>query len=67
MGEGEGERARWVPYFMAADVDATVTAAKSNGGSVVMPATDLPEVGRIAWLADPAGAVFALLKPDPRM
>ncbi len=66
-GEGEGERARWVPYFMTADVDATVALAGANGGSVLMPPTDLPEVGRIAWLADPAGAVFALLKPDPQM
>jgi predicted enzyme related to lactoylglutathione lyase len=32
-----------------------------------MSATDVPEVGRMAWLADPFGAVFALLKPDPRM
>ncbi|MFE5809624.1 VOC family protein [Streptomyces sp. NPDC056491] len=64
---GEGDRARWTPYFHVTDVDATVAVARANGGSVVMPATDLPEVGRIAWLADPAGAVFALLKPDPQM
>ncbi|MFE5556091.1 VOC family protein [Streptomyces sp. NPDC056544] len=67
LGEGGEEQARWVPYFASADVDATVAAAKAGGGTVIMPATDLPEVGRIAWLADPAGAVFALLKPDPRM
>ncbi|MFG2994598.1 VOC family protein [Streptomyces sp. NPDC048257] len=64
---GEGAESRWTPYFHVADVDATVAAAKANGGSVVMPAADVPQVGRIAWLADPAGAVFALLKPDPQM
>ncbi|MFJ6798136.1 VOC family protein [Streptomyces sp. NPDC091268] len=58
---------RWVPYFHAADVDATVSAIEGAGGSVLMPAADVPDVGRIAWAADPAGAVFALLKPDPRM
>ncbi|MCJ1681517.1 VOC family protein [Streptomyces sp. APSN-46.1] len=58
--------ARWVPYFNVPDVDATVEAADANGGSVLMPAADVPDVGRIAWLADPAGAVFALLKPNPR-
>ncbi|KQV17559.1 MULTISPECIES: VOC family protein [unclassified Kitasatospora] len=64
---GGVERPRWVPYFHAQDVDATVATAQANGGSVLMPAADVPEVGRIAWLADPFGAVFALLRPDPQM
>lgn len=67
LGDGAGELPRWVPYFHSTDVDATIAAAQSNGGSVLMPATDVPEVGRMAWLGDPFGAVFALLKPDPRM
>ncbi|WP_328443981.1 VOC family protein [Streptomyces sp. NBC_00386] len=67
LGGGEGERPRWVPYFHAEDADATAAAATANGGSVLMPAADVPDVGRIAWLADPFGAAFALLKPDPRM
>ncbi|GAA1176943.1 hypothetical protein F4556_005592 [Kitasatospora gansuensis] len=70
LGGGAGggnERPRWVPYFHAEDVEAIVTAATANGGSVLMPAVDVPEVGRIAWLTDPFGAVFALLKPNPQM
>ncbi|MEV0986031.1 VOC family protein [Streptomyces sp. NPDC049949] len=70
MGDGAGagvEKPRWVPYFNVADVDAVVSAASGNGGSVLMPAADVPDVGRIAWVADPSGAVFALLKPDPQM
>ncbi|MGW0428019.1 VOC family protein [Streptomyces sp. NPDC002990] len=66
LGEGAGEEARWVPYFNVPDVDATTRAVEENGGSVLMPGADVPEVGRIAWAADPAGAVFALLKPNPR-
>ncbi|MGW6855204.1 VOC family protein [Streptomyces xanthophaeus] len=66
-GAGDGQEARWVPYFSVADVDATTAAAEQGGGSVLMPGADVPQVGRIAWLADPAGAVFALLTPDPRM
>ncbi|WP_327269056.1 VOC family protein [Streptomyces sp. NBC_01218] len=62
-----GGHSRWVPYFHVEDVDATVGATRSHGGSVLMPAADMPDVGRMAWLADPFGAVFALLKPDPRM
>jgi predicted enzyme related to lactoylglutathione lyase len=66
-GAGDGaERPRWVPYFHTEDVDATVAAARSHGGSVLMPAADVPEVGRISWVADPFGAAFALLRPDPR-
>ncbi|MFD8370502.1 VOC family protein [Streptomyces sp. NPDC059688] len=60
------EDARWVPYFAVADVDALVAAVEGNGGTVLMPAATVPDVGRIAWLTDPAGAVFAVLRPDPR-
>jgi predicted enzyme related to lactoylglutathione lyase len=64
--QGEAEQARWVPYFAVADADAVVTKVQANGGSVLMPAADVPDVGRIAWLADPGQAVFAVLKPNPR-
>ncbi|WP_306324911.1 VOC family protein [Streptomyces venezuelae] len=56
---------RWIVYFDVQDADAIVTAAQENGGSVLMPAADIPDVGRIAWLADPFGAPFAVLKPAP--
>ncbi|RSS75485.1 VOC family protein [Streptomyces sp. WAC06614] len=63
----EGQRdARWVPYFAVADADAVTAAVGANGGQVLMPPADVPDVGRIAWLTDPAGAVFAVLKPNPR-
>ncbi|MFG2634169.1 VOC family protein [Streptomyces sp. NPDC048362] len=60
------EDARWVPYFAVADVDAVVAAVEDNGGTVLMPAATVPDVGRIAWLTDPDHAVFAVLRPDPR-
>ncbi|MEU0004132.1 VOC family protein [Streptomyces sp. NPDC006314] len=60
------EDARWVPYFAVADTDAVAAAVQGNGGTVLMPAANVPDVGRIAWLADPAQAVFAVLRPDPR-
>ncbi|MGV9344287.1 VOC family protein [Streptomyces spiralis] len=61
-----GLEAGWVPYFAVADADETARRAERNGGSVPMPATDVPGVGRIAWLADASGAIFAVLKPNPR-
>lgn len=64
--QGEGMAPSWVPYFAVADADRTAEAVQGNGGSVLMPAADVPDVGRIAWFADPFGAPFAVLKPEPR-
>ncbi|MFJ3582158.1 VOC family protein [Streptomyces sp. NPDC090127] len=60
------DHARWIPYFAVGDADEIVARVQGNGGSVVMPAADIPDVGRIAWLADPYGAPFAVLKPAPQ-
>ncbi|MCQ9181815.1 VOC family protein [Streptomyces sp. IBSBF 2953] len=60
------QQAHWLPYFEAADVDAAVARAEELGGSVQMPATDIEGVGRIARLADPYGARFAVIKSAPR-
>ncbi|MFF8376136.1 VOC family protein [Streptomyces sp. NPDC015661] len=62
----EGMAPSWIPYFTVEDPDAVSRTAQGGGGSVVMPAADVPDVGRIAWLADPFGAVFAVMKPNPR-
>ncbi|MFF0448894.1 VOC family protein [Streptomyces sp. NPDC004609] len=62
----EGMEPLWIPYFDAADADVVVTKAQQHGGSVLMPAADVPEVGRIAWLADPSGAPFAVITPAPQ-
>ncbi|MFF5476274.1 VOC family protein [Streptomyces sp. NPDC012935] len=55
----------WLPYFEVTDTDATVAKAQELGGTVRMPATDLPDVGRIAKLTDPYGARFAVIKSAP--
>ncbi|MER6478349.1 VOC family protein [Streptomyces filamentosus] len=62
---GPGERSRWIPYFEVADVDATAEAVTGAGGTVLLPAADIPDVGRLAWFADPFGAEFAVLRPTP--
>jgi predicted enzyme related to lactoylglutathione lyase len=63
--KAHGARPAWIGYIHAADVDARVAAVKAAGGSVQMPPTDLPGVGRIAMVADPAGAPFYLMTPRP--
>ncbi|MFI8961653.1 VOC family protein [Streptomyces sp. NPDC053493] len=65
--QGGADKSRWIPYFMVTDPDMTATTTQENGGSVLMPPADVPDVGRIAWLADPFAAPFAILRPDPAM
>ena len=50
----------WKVSFGAADVDAACKAATANGGIVLMPPNDWGP-GRVATVADPAGAVFDLV------
>ncbi len=59
----------WSIYFGVDDAEATVEQAKSLGGAVYMPPTDIvpvegqPAIGRFAALADPQGAVFSVFQP----
>jgi predicted enzyme related to lactoylglutathione lyase len=53
----------WLPYFQVADVDVSAEKAKSLGGKIQMPPTDIPNTGRFAMLTDPQGAGFAIYKP----
>ncbi len=46
------------------DTDATVAKAGELGGTVVSEPTDIAP-GRLAVLADPQGAVFSVIKPQP--
>ena len=57
-----GARPGWLGYIGVDDVDATVAAIEGDGGKVLMPAWDLPNVGRLAMVADPQGAPFYLMR-----
>jgi predicted enzyme related to lactoylglutathione lyase len=57
----------WLAYFAVDDADATVAKARESGGDVPFGPEDMPEVGRIAVLKDPFGAIFAVIQPDPAM
>jgi predicted enzyme related to lactoylglutathione lyase len=50
----------WAVYLSVADVDATASQAASLGGTVLVPGTDIPEIGRFATIQDPQGAVFSV-------
>ncbi|WP_138932858.1 VOC family protein [Roseovarius arcticus] len=52
----------WAVYFAVADVDAAAQQVKALGGSVHMEPQDIPDVGRFAFVADPQGAMFYLMR-----
>ena len=52
----------WMPYFSVEDCDGAVAKATSLGASTFVPAMDIAGVGRFSVLADPQGAVFALIR-----
>lgn len=54
----------WTVYLATADVEATCAAAESAGAMVAMPPMTVGDQGRMAMLADPAGAVIALWQAD---
>jgi predicted enzyme related to lactoylglutathione lyase len=58
---GEKRRPAWLPFLAVRDVDAAKRVALDHGATLVTAAKDYPARGRQAVLADPQGAVFAIL------
>jgi predicted enzyme related to lactoylglutathione lyase len=58
----------WGVYFAVDDLDSTLGAVKDNGGQVLMQPMDVPEVGLMAVVQDPQGAVMTVMVPagEPR-
>ncbi len=52
----------WLPYAMVDDCDDSLAKAEGLGAKVVVPAQDIPDVGRFAVIGDPAGARLAMIK-----
>jgi hypothetical protein len=57
-----GARPVWLGYIGVNDVDACVARITAAGGSVMMPATDIADVGRIAMVTDPQGVPFYVMR-----
>ena len=63
--EWKGVPSHWLVYFAVADCDATCEKARGLRAEVLVPPTDIPDVGRFAILQDPQRAVFAVIKLMP--
>jgi predicted enzyme related to lactoylglutathione lyase len=53
----------WNSYVTVASADEAADAAVQAGGSIHAPAFDVMTAGRMAVVADPAGAVFSVWEP----
>ncbi|HEU0032211.1 MAG TPA: VOC family protein [Kofleriaceae bacterium] len=58
-----GQPHAWLPYVSVASADVTTERAKKLGANVVVPPTDIPNVGRFAIFLDPQGAALGILQP----
>jgi uncharacterized protein len=56
----QGVPPHWLLYVGTEDADGAAKRAGELGGTVLAPAFDVMEYGRMAVIKDPAGAVFAL-------
>ena len=60
-----GARPTWLGYIHVPDVGQAIGKIEAAGGRALMPAMDIPNVGRIALVSDPQGAPFYVMKPIP--
>ncbi|MEY4500957.1 MAG: hypothetical protein RIS52_847 [Pseudomonadota bacterium] len=56
-----GAQPGWIGYIAVDDVDQSVANIVEAGGALLMPARDLPGVGRFAMVADPQGIPFYVM------
>lgn len=61
-----GARPGWLGYIGVSDTDAAAKNIVEAGGTIHMGPDDIPNVGRFAMVADPAGAVFYIMTPAPQ-
>jgi predicted enzyme related to lactoylglutathione lyase len=58
-----GAPTAWLPYVHVTSADQIVEKATRLGARVVMTATDIPTIGRIAIFLDPQGVGLGILQP----
>ena len=59
--QAEGSPPNWGVYVTVDDVDMTARKAEELGGKILVPPTDIPNVGRFSVLQDPQGAVISAI------
>lgn len=65
MGQ-DGVTPHWMTYVAVTDIDEVAGKVEASGGKVLSAPFDVPNVGRIAILADADGAVVGMMTPAPQ-
>jgi len=60
-GTPPGTPPHWGSYVTVNDVDEVAEKAKTYGGRLLVPPTDIPGVGRFCTFRDPQGAVLSVI------
>lgn len=55
----------WLAYVAVEDVDASAKRAESLKAKIVVPAQDIPKIGRFSVIQDPTGGFVSLFKGAP--
>jgi predicted enzyme related to lactoylglutathione lyase len=58
----QGVPPHWSIYITVADCDERAARAVQLGGTICVPPTDIPNVGRFSVVSDPQGAMFNLIQ-----
>jgi hypothetical protein len=61
-----GAPPHWFAYLAVDDVDHRIKELTASGGIILRPPFDIPNVGRIAIIQDPTGAVMGWMTPIAR-
>lgn len=56
----------WGTYITVDDIDSTVAKIEQKGGKIIVPPTDIPNIGRFSVFSDPQGAVLSAISYFPR-
>ena len=60
----DSSESRWIGSVSVTDVDAAVQVVRDQGGEVLGGPTNIPLRGRVAVIADPQGAILALMRTE---
>lgn len=60
--KANGARPSWMGYIGVDDIEKRVKAITAAGGSIHIPPTEIPGIGKFAMINDPQGAYFYIMQ-----
>lgn len=66
MKKMPGQTYGTINYVAVSSIDESLTKIQSNGGKIIMPKEQIPQVGYIAICADIEKNIFGVIQPDEK-